>query len=266
MLKYNEFCDELLEKVDDIQWLSKTINHCLSHHIPMTHKISKALYNTKISAFHVTDPLRIGKLKQLTGSRKSLSCFTKMSVDYGGIMDGVQTYGGLLLQLEGNLVLSSYNDIMSMPDEQGRRWIAEKYLSRIKNNTFFERFKNVVNSIDSSNISTNNAAKKKYISTYIEKVEKFVIDNTKDFLEFFLIDYDGSWNELLLNEITVKDVLILDFKNQSEYIKDKLIDTYGTLENCEKLLKSFIKGEIYIADCDEDGIKFVHDRGGIVKQ
>jgi hypothetical protein len=39
------------------------------------------------------------------------------------IDSGIKTAGGLVAELDANILMSSKNDIMSMPDKAGRRWI-----------------------------------------------------------------------------------------------------------------------------------------------
>ena len=175
MLKYDKFCNQVLEKVTNVKWLEKTFSHCMSGHLPLTPKIAKALYDTKKTVFHITDPLRILDLKKLIKSKKSISSFSEMHRYKLSDMGGVQTSGGLLLQIEGNLVLSADTDIMSMPDEQGRRWISEDYM--YDQNRFFKHLREIIADI-SEEYNLNGAGwygdkqlKRTFISEYIKRAE-----------------------------------------------------------------------------------------------
>ena len=44
-----------------------------------------------------------------------------MNADY--IDSGIKTEGGLVAELDANILMSSKSDIMSMPDKTGRRWV-----------------------------------------------------------------------------------------------------------------------------------------------
>lgn len=267
MLKYNQFCGEILEKVTDVKWLQKTFQHCLDSNLPITPKIAKAMYDMKKTVFHITDPLRIINLKKLVGSKKSISSFTMM-YDYRiRNMAGVQTMGGLLLQIEGNLMISSDNDIMSMPDEQGRRWLAGEWLHG--NSDFFDGLNDICNEL-LQNITRpktgvwhdDKQMKRNFISEYIKRAEEYTIKNIKDLKNLIESQSGSSWDEILVNEIKIKDVLLLDL-NQS-YLTNEIIKVYGSLENCYNILKSIVGGEIYITNDRSDAIKFVQDRGGRV--
>ena len=44
---------------------------------------------------------------------------------------GVQTKGGIVLELEGKVLVAGTEDLGSVPDEAGRRWIAPSVLGKI---------------------------------------------------------------------------------------------------------------------------------------
>lgn len=267
MLKYDKFCNQVLEKVTNVKWLKKTFSHCMSGNLPLTPKIAKALYDTKKTVFHITDPLRILDLKKLVKSKKSISSFSEMHKNKLSDMAGVQTSGGILLQIEGNLVLSAESDIMSMPDEQGRRWISDEWLYNADD--FFEPLHEIIADIsDEYNLKgagwyEDKQLKRTFISEYIKRTEEFVIKNIDKLKQLISKQRGGSWDEILVNEIKIKDVLLLDL-NQS-YLTNDIIKAYGSLENCYDILKSIVDGEIYITNDRSDAIKFVQDRGGVVR-
>lgn len=254
-------------KITDVKWLQKTFNHCMDCNLPLTPKIAKALYDTKKTVFHITDPLRIFDLKKLSGSKKSISSFTKMFDYQLRNMGGVQTNGGLLLHIEGNLMLDSKSDIMSMPDEQGRRWISNEWIDQA--NDFFAELHKINANIkielkikSIGDLTVNKQLRRTFISEYIKRTEEHVLKNTKELKALIDSQYGGSWDELLVNEINIKDVLL--FNMEQQYFSGKIKETYGSLENCYNILKSIVSGEIYITDDKSDAIKFVQDRGGTV--
>lgn len=267
MLKYDKFCDQILEKVTDVKWLQKTFDHCLDGNFPLTPKIAKALYDNKAVVFHISDPLRILDLKKLIGTKKSLSTFTKMYSYQLNDIRGIQTKGGLLLQLEGNLVFKADSDIMSMPDEQGRRWISAKWIRSAGD--FFEKLDNIKDALYDkipknlkSTWREDKQLKRSFISDYIKGVEDYVINNIEDLKELIANQSGGSWDEILVNEIKILDVLLVNMENLE--FKSKIINKYGSLQNCHDILKTIVKGEIYVTDHRKDATHFVLSRGGNV--
>ena len=81
--------------------------------------------NENTLAFHVTDTDLIGTLYDLQNSSKSLSVTTKVKDVYAGMemLEGVETSGGVLVEVRGDIIFEGEFDIFSSPDSQGRRWI-----------------------------------------------------------------------------------------------------------------------------------------------
>ena len=81
-------------------------------------------------AIHVTDYKGLVNVLKMQGSAKALSTMTKVtSVDmalayFGSDSDGgIQTEGGVVIQMSGDVVAAGAQDLMSAPDGQGRRWM-----------------------------------------------------------------------------------------------------------------------------------------------
>jgi hypothetical protein len=92
--------------------------------IPLSSKMMTWIFNVqlpRVTVFHVTSGIGLGQLKKLQNKKKSISAFFNMNADY--IDSGVKTDGGVVAELDANILMSSRNDIMSMPDKAGRRWI-----------------------------------------------------------------------------------------------------------------------------------------------
>ena len=92
-------------------------------HIPLSPSIMKRIWPKSIrsKAFHLTDFDGLGKLKGMQGGKRSISAFYNMD-DYM-ISDGIKTEGGYVVELEGDVLAASPDDISSQPDKTGRRWI-----------------------------------------------------------------------------------------------------------------------------------------------
>lgn len=99
--------------------------------IPISPAIFKRIFpkTVRSTVFHVTDVDGIAKLKKVQGKRRSISAFYNMStsmIDYG-----IQTDGGYVVELEGDVLVAAQDDLATQPDKSGRRWIV---LSTIMNN------------------------------------------------------------------------------------------------------------------------------------
>ena len=91
--------------------------------IPLSPAIFKRVWpeSVRSKVFHLTDFTGLGKLKRLQGGKKSISAFYNMD-DYM-ISSGIRTEGGYVVELEGDVLAASPDDISSQPDKTGRRWL-----------------------------------------------------------------------------------------------------------------------------------------------
>ena len=102
--------------------------------IPLSPSMLKRLFPTKRDkVFHVVDPHHVKDLLDLQGTKKSISAFYNM--DSHPITSGVNNRGGMVAELEGNILMANSEDVMSRPDESGRRYIGMDYF---KNNPFWQ--------------------------------------------------------------------------------------------------------------------------------
>jgi len=92
-------------------------------HIPLSPSIMSRIWPKSIrsKAFHLTDFDGVKKLKGLQKGKRSISAFYNMD-DYM-IASGIKTEGGYVVELEGDVLAASPDDISSQPDKSGRRWI-----------------------------------------------------------------------------------------------------------------------------------------------
>jgi hypothetical protein len=252
---------------EDVTWQEKTLQHTLRYRIPVTSKIGKALYgDTNIVSFHVSDAKNIDGVKKLTGSRKSLSTFTYMADYLLDKMHGIQTNGGIIYQVQGKLLINSLVDLMTRPDEHGRRWVD---VPRIMSGTLVNQYSDYMDNALNTELpfSKGNAKrwsptqKQQYIKRTIELGEDFIVKHKNEIIDFIKHDvdmfnqsYSMYWNELLVNDVTILDVLVYNkYMNQDE------------LADVDKKLKSFVKGKIYYTNNPKDSKKFTQDRGGFDK-
>ena len=76
----------------------------------------------RITVYHVTRMSNFDQLYAIQNSNRSISAFTNM--DRGPIAGGVQGGSGLVVELEGNVLAASREDLFSIPEKSGRRMMA----------------------------------------------------------------------------------------------------------------------------------------------
>ena len=91
--------------------------------IPISTSMFKRIrpYTILATAFHVTDHNGLGKIQKIEGGKKSISAFFSMMSRY--METGVATGGGIVVEMEADVLISARDDIMSQVDTQGRRWV-----------------------------------------------------------------------------------------------------------------------------------------------
>ena len=115
---------------EEVAWLQSTSKMIFDFQnvpdmkIPLTSKTMEWIFKVQLpraTVFHVTNIDGFKKLKRLQNKKKSISAFFNMDADY--IDSGIKTEGGVVAELDANIIMSSKSDIMSQPDKTGRRWV-----------------------------------------------------------------------------------------------------------------------------------------------
>ncbi len=280
MLRYQEFINEKENNLKKLAWSQKSYEHAIRFRIPITPKLGKLLNDsTKITSFHITGIEDILNIRSLINKKKSLSTFTEMNDVYLENMSGINTKGSVLFQFEATLLIKADYDIMSRPDEQGRRWVD---IGDLGNSEFFEYewmdFREEIDkkfsiewqqdlmyavsdryNVDKNWIKSNSIKIREFINFYIKRAEEFILSKKQQFLKMFISEKDSYWNEILVNNIKVKDVL-LHYKFDNEYFVEKVKKHFGTLEKLKEILESFSTGQIYVTFKPSEAVKFVEDR------
>ena len=92
--------------------------------IPLSSSTMEWIFQVQLpraTVFHVTNIDGFKKLKRLQNKKKSISAFFNM--DASAMESGIQGGGGVVTELDANIIMSSKGDLMSMPDNTGRRWV-----------------------------------------------------------------------------------------------------------------------------------------------
>ena len=91
--------------------------------IPISGPMMKRIWPDTIrtTVFHTTDLSGLKKLKGLEGGKKTISAFFSMMDKY--MQSGIATGGGIVAEMDADVLVSAADDIMSVVDNRGRRWV-----------------------------------------------------------------------------------------------------------------------------------------------
>ena len=91
--------------------------------IPISGPMFKRIWPDTIrtTVFHVLGVAHLNALKKIEGKKKSISAFFSMMSR--NLETGVAGGGGVVAELEADILISAKDDIMSQVDKTGRRWV-----------------------------------------------------------------------------------------------------------------------------------------------
>ena len=238
----------------------KEENFYLDVPIPLSAPIFKRVWpdDIRTTVFHLTDGDGLDKLVRLQGKKKAISAFTSMDRYYYN--RGVQTAGGIVAEIDGNVLIAAPTDIMSRPDNTGRRWTAFRAISgrekwgRIDDQTIqsirkdIEKlFKQLITTYYPDKLQPYSkklantqwqyigahplSDKRKIIADYIDGMEKIIKKHSAKLRGVFTryLDRrrtDDSWDEIIVNDIKIKQVHILtsDWAGREDESRLKRLD------------------------------------------
>ena len=98
--------------------------------IPMSSTMFKRIFPDTIRTivFHVTGADLLDDLKKLEGKKKSISAFFKMLAHT--LESGVVGGGGVVAELDADIIVSGTTDVNTSVDKTGRRWAIMGFLVR----------------------------------------------------------------------------------------------------------------------------------------
>ena len=281
----------------------KSLQWVYHDYIPMTPKVIKQIMgDTPITTFHNLDWFAIkNQLPKVVGSKKSVSTYNSsknMSMLMGG---GVQTKGGIVLELEGKVLVAGTEDLGSVPDEAGRRWIAPSVLGKILGMNQFKgsgagiyyrkglykydkkledilfKYKTslMIAPTDSKEDTDRfppytNKQKADMIKRWIDASNKFLLKNKKKIKDAFEKNVNNPKITTFMSSYGYNELLVYDVKVKDAYlVLDALGDpndfeaTESVIKKIKKDLKPFVKGKIFTGFAG--GVKkWIKQRGGKV--
>ena len=261
------------QQLNELKWLSNVQSHIVKMDVPLTPSLVNYIWGSqRVTTFHVGDVNGINEIGAMVGTRKSLSTFRFMDKELVKNMKGVQTEGGIIYQIVGDLQFDSPTDVMSAPDETGRRWVnIRSFHNDFQNKVELEYVKyEKFGDMDELSKSPKN------LIEYYRLMDQLVRENAKEIREYFTDikknrgGRESLWNETVVNNIEVKDILwkedIVAFLDNWETKEQRL----SVLDKIGIKLSSISTGTVYLADRggtfgfrDINPVKWIEQRGGL---
>jgi len=281
----------------------KSLQWVYHDYIPMTPKTMKQIMgDVPITTFHNLNWFAIkNQLPKVVGSQKSISTYTTDTEGHLLKGGGVQTGGGVVLEVEGKVLVAGTEDLGSVPDESGRRWIHPNALGKILGMKELEKgagginFRKELYKIDKKledilwKYKTSllvmpsdppdvkkkfpmytNKQKSELIKRYIDASNKFLLKNKNKINKSFTNNVNNPNITKFMSQYGYNELLVYDVKVKDAYIVIDLVGDPNDYETTEKALsdikkdlKPFTKGKIFTGFAS--GVKkFIKQRGGKV--
>jgi|TARA_Y100000034_G_scaffold46447_1_gene57138 hypothetical protein len=242
-------------------WTEKVLQYVLkAKYVPLTTGIVEKILGKKIpvNAFHATDIKNIKYVKNVLGNKKPLSTFTRMGIESklatGG---GIQTTGGIVFHIQGNLLARKIRDMATGRDKQGRAWFFINWMvdSDAENDHYFMRKKAGIIGWESwekeekriekemkkkgfkadsdETKKQKNMLANRWIVKYIDLSNKWMLKHKKEIKQNLVqpdttISGNKHWQRQAWNEL-----LVYDTKIKSVFVLDKVIDKMNGVQQVE---------------------------------
>lgn len=218
----NVIKEEVLSFVNEIAWEETIESQIQSQRVPLTKSIGEILYGkaNRVKVFHITDIEGVLGLKNIVGTKKSISTFTCMDKQNINKVRGIKTRGGVLCEIDGDLIIQTTKDIWSHVDENGTRW-ADVITFFVGCGDLMDEWSNATNKFRKHHRGYDPAAS---IQEYFHVANNFFMKNKHEILSCFSDDKDTDeiWNELLVNNIIIGDI----YWNGTGEVERKLWEKY----------------------------------------
>ena len=265
---------DILLELSGVAHSKKSLEWVSMDFIPMTPKVIKQIMgDTPITTFHNLDWFAIkNQLPKVVGSKKSVSTYNSsknMSMLMGG---GVQTSGGIVLELEGKVLVAGTEDLGSVPDEAGRRWIAPSVLGKILGMNQFKgsgagiyyrkglykydkkledilfKYKTslMIAPTDSKEDTDRfppytNKQKADMIKRYIDASNKFLLKNKKKIRKAFMNNVNNPKITKFMSSYGYNELLVYDVKVKDAYLVLDALGDPNDFEATESVIKKIKK-------------------------
>ena len=297
--------DILLEApLPKVAHTKKSLEWVAHDYIPMTPKVMKQIMgDTPVTAFHNVDWLKAREqVPKIIGKKKSISTFTTDTEGNLSTGGGVQTYGGIVLQVQGKVLVAGTEDLGSVPDEAGRRWLSPnvllgkilgmkqfegggggiyyrkhlyKYDKKLEDilyryKTSLMVFKSDPQYVKDKYPPFTGKQKAELIKRYIDASNKFLLKNKKKIKKAFWKNVNNPKITTFMSKYGYNELLVYDVQVKDAYLVIDILGNKNDFEKSERNLKRardgikpYVKGKIYQGFAS--GVKkFINKRGGKV--
>ena len=250
-----------IQSTSDIVFDTSSYDNTSSLSIPMSGPMFKRIWPDTIrtTVFHTTDLSGLKALKKIEGGKKSISAFFSMMAKY--MESGIATVGGIVAEMDADVIVSARDDIMSEVDKGGRRWVMMSWFeNQTRERSKFGKVENDLNGLikqlvlkhlgpilgkeDVKKLSEfdlwsnmkrhlkgDGKALSLVIKDYFDGVERIIKKNSEVMGNIFY-GYakskrmtDNAWDEQIVNNIKVKKIHLITF-TQTPNEKEKEIIEY----------------------------------------
>ena len=221
--------------------------------IPMSSTMFKRIWPDTIrtTVFHVLSPAYLGRLKKIEGKKNSISAFFKMLGH--SLESGIAVDGGVVAEMDADVIVSSPTDVLTSVDKTGRRWAPMEFLTgdqwkSSKMKSVFKDLDKLIGTLVKKHLSHLKPKGDMYdywqnmkthlkddgkklslvIKDYYDGVEVALKKNSK-VMGKALYDYaknskvsDDAWDEQVVNNIKIKKVHILSDELNDEEFDDAI--------------------------------------------
>ena len=250
-----------------LQWVYHGYN-------PMTPKVMKQIMgDVPITTFHNLDWFAIkNQLPKVIGTKKSISTYTGDTSNRLSKGGGVQTKGGVVLEVEGKVLVAGTEDLGSVPDESGRRWIAPEVLGKIlgmkdlQGGGSGQKYKKELYKIDKKlddmlyKYKTSllvvpsdpqdakdrfplytGKQKAELIKRWIDASNKFLLKNKKKIRKSFMDNVNNPKITTFMSQYGYNELLVYDVKVKDAYIVIDILGDPNDYDATDKVLKKIKK-------------------------
>ncbi|MCH2406190.1 MAG: hypothetical protein MK200_08370, partial [Nitrosopumilus sp.] len=108
-----------IKSTSDLVFDTSSYDNTSSLKIPISGPMFKRIWPDTIrtTVFHTTDLSGLKALKKIEGGKKSISAFFSMMAKY--MESGIATVGGIVAEMDADVIVSARDDIMSEVDKGG---------------------------------------------------------------------------------------------------------------------------------------------------
>ena len=249
--------------------------------IPISGPMFKRIWpdTVRSTVFHTTDLNGLKALKKIEGGKKSISAFFSMMARY--MESGIATGGGIVAEMEADVIVSARDDIMSEVDKGGRRWVMMSWFeNQTRERSKFGKVENDLNGLikqlvlkhlgpilgkeDVKKLSEfdlwsnmkrhlkgDGKALSLVIKDYFDGVERIIKKNSEVMGNIFY-GYakskrmtDNAWDEQIVNNIKVKKIHLITFTQTPNEKEEEIIEYVDSTNWPLKTWDASIDLEIY---------------------